>query len=759
MIAHSIAVCTSLAFVKNLSFETGIMHTVLKPALPIAAAHRDALAFQFKTVWTLKKCAAAMIVSATTASLAVVGAAAIPVVGPYVAATAVVGMSVAAMVVATRKKIYSDMRIPGVVVSPKRDPVASYRINRSSNPPRTKVESIPSTPLPDTEPSVSQEAVLNAPLDVTADIIVKDITARRGCALYSGPQPVGIVSTMSIPVKPANSSHSSVAALVSRTLNPQPAHDASKFCPAYFKRFREYALKHVREILPGLVEDPEPPTPFNLWNERFPLAQQKSQEKALRDLGYGNLDELFVDCRGCFVKMENLSKSTVDGSTLSAPRAIQSASAAHNVTVAPTMHSFSKRLKDVWSVFKGLGPVYTSGANSADLGDCFEEALKACPEYAILEGDYERFDSTIHRLLLELEADIYKLCGCSERVFNAILNSIFTRGRDKWGNKYSVDGGRHSGDPNTSCGNTLIQGLVKLFCFADWDAQLRKSDVLLAPWDIIDRYRITMMLLGDDNLTIGHAVFLRSIPLAQMLLRLGLRLVPILREGPNARYHATFCSSRFYPVHDSDGRPVTILATCLGRALSKAGWYCDVPVNLDPLRLLRGDSIGRRMDCSGVPFLGPYWKRTQELSSHIRDDQLHFSAEMKRRAKYDNHADKHYVPCDATYAMVEAVYGLTRKHEQEYTTLLNQVTTLPFIVDYEPLAVAMKVDGVLDDVTNSITTPVDEQTPMSTFNYPHIVRKDERSLWPHHVCCNKCLCRIRKGSCKCPKKSLLDFFG
>jgi hypothetical protein len=44
--------------------------------------------------------------------------------------------------------------------------------------------------------------------------------------------------------------------------------------------------------------------------------------------------------------------------------------------------------------------------------------------------------------------------------------------------------------------------------------------------------------------------------------------------------------------------------------------------------------------------------------------------------------------------MLDVVYGLTRDNEKEYEILLSKVETLPTIVNYEPLARAMKADGV-----------------------------------------------------------------
>jgi hypothetical protein len=41
-----------------------------------------------------------------------------------------------------------------------------------------------------------------------------------------------------------------------------------------------------------------------------------------------------------------------------------------------------------------------------------------------------------------------------------------TTGFDKFGNKYTVPGNRKSGDPNTSSGNSLVNGMANVYVFA-----------------------------------------------------------------------------------------------------------------------------------------------------------------------------------------------------------------------------------------------------------------------------------------------------
>jgi hypothetical protein len=478
------------------------------------------------------------------------------------------------------------------------------------------------------------------------------------------------------------------------------------------------------------------PIPFEEWVQAYPLRQQETLRKALNELNIGNYNERLVNSRGEFVKVEPLMKSSPQGVESLTPRAIQSGTAIHNAATGPTMKAFSKRLAAAWNVKSDApGPKYTSGATSEDIGACFARAVSSLVgRLAILEGDFARFDSTIHRRLLEIEARVMKYAGASPLAIHAMLAGIKTRGRDKWRNRYEVDGGRHSGDHNTSCGNTLLQGLAILFCLSFYS-----SDCVDTISTLCENHSLTLLLLGDDNLIIGDEAILRDVPLTQLLLKLGLQLEPKLHLGPEAQYRASFCSARFWPTKCGK----TVLASGPGRMLSKAGYAVNVPANLAPECLARADALGRSRDNAFVPFSGPYWKRVIELT---KDVQAKGSAKTERDLVHATHTTAAYEACDESFKMTELLYGLTKKHEDEYKLLLNRVPSLPASLNYAPLHRAMVVDGVSDGEDLGDGLPVEETCSMQDVVFSECLNAAFKHVSHTSTPCLWCNCFM--GDCK-----------
>jgi hypothetical protein len=585
------------------------------------------------------------------------------------------------------------------------DPFERYRADRSSNQPRTVVLPCPKAPLPATPPPRSITELLSIPLDTTAKLRVGDVTIVHSTMPL---HPAGIVSTSSIPIVPENSAHSAVSALVERALKEQPFHNEHVFDSAFFDRFQGYTIENFDDLFPGLQVEKVEPLPFHKWNARFPRSQQKRHVKTRQQYQAGNTLTDPIRQKP-FVKTESLPKSDVASMEKSvlkvSPRLIQGATDMFNVVVAPFIQAFSKRLAKMWSVGSASGLMYTSGASATAIGDAYKVATERCAIPAYLEGDFARFDTTIHRRLLALEHLIYQMAGAPLAVLNALAASIKTHGVDKFGNKYVVDGTRHSGDPNTSCGNTMLQGLAIIYCIADYHFSI--TGVWLGPKELCETYNLAILLLGDDNLGVSEENLWTKMDLVGRLAKLGLNLEPKTHIGPKAKYEASFCSSRFYPVANKKGEAVVILGPPIGRVASKGGWYVNPPANMDMDRMVAGDARGRLMDVYGIPFLNTMWKRCITLTNKIRPADVFLTADQKRAIINNFHVEDVFYPSDETYVMIEQVYGLTRENEKEYNSLISSVKTLPCIVDYAPIFAAAAKDGVRAD-TNGDTVPPPE---------------------------------------------------
>jgi hypothetical protein len=230
--------------------------------------------------------------------------------------------------------------------------------------------------------------------------------------------------------------------------------------------------------------------------------------------------------------------------------------------------------------------------------------------------------------------------------------------------------------------------------------------------ELYTTYNLAILLLGDDNLGISEEGLWTKIDLVGLLRKLGLNLEPKIHVGPKAKYEASFCSSRFYPVTNSKGENVVVLGPPIGRVVSKGGWYVNPPPNMDVTRIVAGDARGRMMDCSGIPFLNVMWKRCIDLTSTIKPKDVYLTKEQRRTFLHNAHAEDTFYPNDETYIMIEQVYGLTRTHEKEYASLVSSVNKLPCIVDYPPLFAAATKDGVRADSYGDTTPPKEDLAPI-----------------------------------------------
>jgi hypothetical protein len=695
----SIYAAAVFAFVKNVEFEAGLSHAVIKPLLNVCQVQRDSLEFKFQRVWNWKKVAAVGLAATALAVGGVVAASVfVPIVAPIVAAVAVVGMTSTAIASLVVAKLSNKPH----------DPFVPYRANRSSNAPVTKFSPINSTKLPQTEARLDDHSIATMPVDISGTLLINPHPPTK---IENVIDVAGLVTTSAIHVCPANTSASSQVAIVGRVLKPQPFHDITKFDPIVFSEFENYVYKYIDELLPGFGVAPVVPTPLDEWRARFPSAISKVHEQAAKEMLIFDINERHFSKRGGFLKAELLSKSSIIGDCEFTPRLIQSGSRHHNVVTGPFSHAFSKRLAEVWSCDNDYGPVYTSGFTADQIGTCVKRYIDKHPTATICEGDFDKWDSTLHERILKLEIWAFSYSGANKKVRAAMKSAVSTYGSDKFKNKFSVDGTRHSGDQYTSCGNSFLQGSTITYACAKIDS-LRCDPCgnapLLSPQQIWSKYNLLFPVLGDDNFIMGDSSFLDNAPLKSVMLSLGLELSPKIftysQYGKFAVHHASFCSSRFYPLADT-----FVLGPCIGRVLSKAGYYVNIPVKISPISIVRGDAIGRMPDCHFIPFLNKYWSTIIKLT---KGEKAVLTDDMRKQLLHKPRPSALFDADASTYEMIEQVYGLTRQHELDYVHLLSSVASLPYRGDFEPLHRAMVIDGICDDVLDIVSDlPLPDVSP------------------------------------------------
>ena len=732
---QSLFACVALGFMQNVAFEAGVMHTLIKPDLPLLTVHGDALKFKFSTVWN-RVSASIAIASAGLVAATVVGTVA-HMAGP--AAAIYTGAVAAAAAATTFLAGRSDQ--PGKAVSSKHsaplDIFQNYLNDRSSTPNLTRVVPLPlGCSLPSTTPPATIEQMCDkTKMDSTASIDVARVDLSSNKDELTAALPLtatSIVSTASIPVVASRSVASEISAITSRVTKKGPA-DSGKLSARFLAQFEKWLFKPSTLTELGLDKNAFKVMSFDEWNSAYPEAIRLKHIKALAEYNSGNSKLSQQERRGLFVKIESLAKSTTSAMEKLNPRAIQSGSAEHNILTGPFFKSLSLYIKSKWSVNNDNGPMYTSGATAEQIGGVMHR-MSQIKDLHAMEGDFARFDSTIHRQLLSIMAAVYARMGADRSTMNAIRAGIFTEGRTSSNIRYKVDGGRKSGDHDTSVGNTMLQCLAFMFIYCyhidakeqsipeSLHTQLKRDDpkalqelhdnvdititstiplvkFYTTPNTLFYKYQWMMLALGDDNLT-ASTKELASVPVKQYLLLLGLELEPKYMDSSNFDTAASFCSAICLPAVDADGNTVHVLSTPIGRSYVKSGWNVDVVTSVPPDSYARSSYLCNEVSTNHIPFVRKYWQRVGDLTANVAGTK-HFKREIHKATTIQK-----YYPCELTWSVVEQRYGLTREDEDEYETLLSGVVKLPSVVDFAKLTKAAVIDGVLESADMLDIAPI-----------------------------------------------------
>jgi len=283
----------------------------------------------------------------------------------------------------------------------------------------------------------------------------------------------------------------------------------------------------------------------------------------------------FYTTRSSFVKVENCCYETPLGVLKKAPRLIQGGKAEYIALVGPTFVTIQREIKRIWG--KSFAVWFTSGATAGPLSKYITRNVS----WRIFENDVSAFDTCVGRDLCNLELWLAKKFGAYRTVLDLMRANIDTRGWTMHGVKYSVDGTRKSGDPFTSCFNSVLNGLMHLYAASDAGAV--PVSVLLG--------KVQMLVQGDDNL-LRHSNSLR--PNWDILLRLGFKC------ENNYRTHisdAEFCSCRFW--NTTVG---WVLGPKPGKVLQKLCVFNNPPKAIHPLSVVRGIAFSL-FQYSYVPFI------------------------------------------------------------------------------------------------------------------------------------------------------------
>jgi hypothetical protein len=313
------------------------------------------------------------------------------------------------------------------------------------------------------------------------------------------------------------------------------------------------------------------------------------------------------------------------------------------------------RFKKSWNIKHFI--TFGSGKTNEEIGQ--EASLHL--EKNVFEDDIGVFDSSVRVPLLKLEHKLFVSWGAPRAVDMLIKQNIDTRGRTKWGYRYVVPGTRKSGDPYTSLGNSLLNGLMHFFIYK----YHTKCSTIQA------MYALKMFVQGDDNL--GFSV-VKDIPWVAYMSKLGFTSEAVYRKSV---FQAEYCSSRLYPT--SSG---LVLGPMPGKVLAKFGHYVQPPKQVPIKQLLRGSALGLYKQCYFIPPIKIF---LDKVLKYTVGNKAYFT----KQGDWQNRTKGFHEPVPETYQVLAEIYG----YAKEYDTIMeDQLPVTPSHIEFPFMETMMDID-------------------------------------------------------------------
>lgn len=411
-------------------------------------------------------------------------------------------------------------------------------------------------------------------------------------------------------------------ALKARCLKQTPVPDA-----AFMREFTTFVKSEYHELIGSarLV-----PVDFKPWLDGCNSSpsvkadiQKAKNETTAAGWSYGSRisrrDAVKATKRKSFPKMENLFLRGPFGRVLKASRLIQGALGQFTAWVGPFISAMQSYVK---TKLDGRGGILFTSGVSADFAANY---IGSAPSgYNVLEDDIGAFDSSISEELCELEVWMAKQQGAPPLVLQLMRANIKTHGRTSTGYQYSCKGTRKSGDPYTSCFNSMLNAFMKVFLFC------KARECSVAEFAAQAR----MLVQGDDNLMVYAGP---QIDFEPGMTRLGFKSECTHRKD---REGAEFCSMIL-----SRTETGWCFLPKSGRLLSKLCSFVNPP-DADAKCLVRGVALGLRGQCSRSCILGPVIRRLLELTEGsqailpkgLEHQMVHTAAEPDAFTRYVEHS-------------------------------------------------------------------------------------------------------------------------
>jgi len=252
--------------------------------------------------------------------------------------------------------------------------------------------------------------------------------------------------------------------------------------------------------------------------------------------------------RKCFVKIENACYLTPVGRKNKAPRLISGAQPEFIVLVGPWIMAVQDAVKRAWNIRNPI--CFSSGLNGEQIGKWASKS--ELPKK--LEDDIGKFDASCNEHLLKSEAIMFDKFGAPTATSQLIHSNVNTRGKTRFGISFSRKGGRKSGDPYTSLGNSIINALIHVVSFMKSRNYSFKEAMS----------NLRMLVQGDDNVLFHTGP---EIDWKKCLRNFGFEAEGLYKDN---LFKLGFCSGIFLPVDKG-----VILSPKPGKVLMKFGVFCN----------------------------------------------------------------------------------------------------------------------------------------------------------------------------------------
>jgi len=362
--------------------------------------------------------------------------------------------------------------------------------------------------------------------------------------------------------------HNEVEALKARVLKLTPPADGPTMAA-----FVQWVKTHFKSLFPGLRKRPPTSMEAYLQNSNASPGVKRVIRRAheqLVEAGYSHYTRLTqnelhsMTKRKSFVKVENDLYQSPGGDLKKAPRLIQGASPEFISFLGPMFMSIQAEIKRVWNAKHYVW--FTSGAHARGLADYICKPVSM----AWFENDVSAFDTSISEALCQLEVWLARRMGATPVCLQLMRANIMTHGVTSKGVKYRCVGTRKSGDPFTSCFNSVLNGLMHVYAIYRGGVQMHTM-----------HRHVRMLVQGDDNL-LRHTTGLT--PQWRVLSQLGFKCENLYRLGPT---QAEFCSSLLYPVEGG-----FCFGPKLGRVINKLLCFNNPPLHVHPHSIAKGVALG-----------------------------------------------------------------------------------------------------------------------------------------------------------------------